>query len=835
MKRRNNRSSCLWWLVLGAMCRGLGDTDAVTAAEVRPPDTAQESTFRNPLSVHPTNPRYFTDDGRRAVYLTGSHTWNSLQDVAGTEWYLPNLISEQGFEAYLDLLASHHHNFIRLWTVEHAWDEKSGARIAPHPWPRTGPGNALDGQPRFDLSQFDDTYFKRQRSRIIAARERGVYVSVMLFGGMWGTEHRSTWAGHPFNAANNINGIDGDLDHDGTGNELYTLKAPQALAVQKATATKVVETLNDLDNVLYEVANEVRGYSTDWQYEIIKHVKAVEARQRKQHPVGMTGDNSIPQQDLLNGPADWISPSNSGGDYKNNPPPADGKKVVLIDTDHLWGEGGNPGWVWKSFTRGLHPIWMERVRLGAGDLPQADAIRRAMGHTRRLSERIHLATMIPHGELASSGYCLADPANAYVIYLPQGGEVSVDLSAMAGEVRGEWIHPVEGKVTPAPATSGGAKRTLKSPFPGDAVLHLAASPPNGGVSSVFPGRDWVEATPELQGVNPARLSEAVAWLDTHSGPDGAKGLVIVRNGCLIWKGPEADAYRKIFSCTKVFTSTVLGLLLDDGKCRLDDHAIQFLPGLDDPYPAYANITLRHLASMSGGYSGIVRNASPEQPWGDPMGYLRPQVPRYESGTACAYHDHDVFLLGQILTRLAHQPLKEVFQRRIADPIGMKKWDWGVVGTLDNGVELNNVAGTPAKNPGVETTALDLARLGHLYLNRGRWNRRQLLGASFVDQATTNQVPASRPHATGADPGGHYGLYWWTNGRERNGQPAWPAATPQTYAARGASANACFVVPEWNMVIVRLANAPEDSEAPDETWNAFFGKLRRGVVKAGSKP
>jgi CubicO group peptidase (beta-lactamase class C family) len=829
MKRFNQLSKVLL-LVLAVLAR----PSAQAAAQV----AGTPAIARGPLRVHPTNPRYFTDgtknpDGSlKAVYLTGSHTWNSLQDVTGNEWYLPNLISQQGFEAYLDFLVSHHHNFIRLWIVEHAWDEKSGARVSPHPRLRTGPGNALDGKLRFDLSKFDPAYFERLRSRVLAARDRGIYVSVMLFGGMWGTEHPSTWKGHPFHAANNINGIDGDANRDGLGNEIYTLRLAPVVALQKATATKVIETLNDLDNVLYEVANEVREYSTDWQYDIIKHVKAVEAGKPKQHPVGMTGYNSIPHPDLLNSPADWISPSPSGGDYQNSPPPADGKKVILIDTDHLWGEGGNPGWVWKSFTRGLHPIWMERIRMGAGDLPQAEAIRRAMGHTRRLAERMNLSAMTPRNELASTKYCLANPGKEYLVYLPEGGEVMVDLSAVEGEVRVEWIHPVEGKATSAEATTGGTKRTLKAPFPGEAVVHLAASQQQGGASTVFPGRDWAEAAPESQGVEGAKLKAAVAWLDTHAGPDGAKELVIIRNGYLIWKGPNADARHKIFSCSKVFTSTVLGLLVDDGKCRLDDRAIQFLPSLDDQHPAYARITLRHLASMSGGYRGVVRDVSPEQPWGDPLGYLLPQSPRYEAGAACAYHDHDVFLLGHILTRLAQQPLKEVFQRRIADPIGMTRWDWGVAGPLDNGMALNNAAGTPAKNPGIQTTALDLARLGHLYLKRGNWNGKPLLSAAFVDQATTNQVPTSRAHATGADPGGHYGLYWWTNGRQRNGQPVWPAAPPRTYAARGASANSCFVVPEWNMVIVRLATAPEDSKASDQTWNTFFEKLATALSKQG---
>lgn len=466
----------------------------------------QQRAAPGPLRVHPANPRYFTDGTTnasgafRAVYLTGSHTWNSLQDVTGNEWYLPNLLSKEGFEAYLDFLGAHGHNFIRLWIVEHAWNEKSGARIAPHPWPRNGPGKALDGLPRFDLSQFDPVYFKRLRDRVLAARDRGIYVSVMLFGGMWGTEHPATWKGHPFQVANNINGIDGDADGDGLGNEIYTLRLAPVVRVQKATASRVVETLQDLDNVLFEVANEVREYSTAWQYEIIRHVKAVEARLPRQHPVGMTGYNSIPHQALLDSPADWISPSSSGGHYKNDPPPADGRKVILTDTDHLWGEGGNPGWVWKSFTRGLHPIWMDRVRMGHGDLPQADAIRGAMGQTRRLAERLQLATMRPRGELASSGFCLADPVAAYVIYLPQGAEVTVDLSAASGLFVAEWIHPANGPAQTVEAISAGGRRVLQAPFEGDAVLFLRKdrttnTAPAATAVMVFPAKDGLICSP----------------------------------------------------------------------------------------------------------------------------------------------------------------------------------------------------------------------------------------------------------------------------------------------------------------------------------------------------
>jgi len=425
-----------------------------------------------PLRVHPENPRYFADASGKAVYLTGSHTWNSLQDASG-DWYLPNLISARGFDAYLEFLESHHHNFIRMWTVEHSWDAGSGARYEPLPWPRTGPGTALDGRPRFDLSRFDPAYLDRLRIRVASAGRRGIYVSAMLFGGMWSTEHPNTWKGHPFNAANNINGIDGDPDREGVGNRIYTLRLPNVLAVQKATAGKIVEALNDQDNVIYEVANEVREYSTEWQYEIIRHVRAIEAQMPKRHPIGMTGYNSIPHDDLLKSPADWISPSSSGGNYREDPPPATGGKVILIDTDHLWGEGGNPRWVWKSFTRGLNPIWMERIRLSAGDLEDAARIRKAMGETRRLAERVNLARILPRGDLASTRFCLAEPGSEYIVYLPEGGEVTVDLSGAEGPLRVKWIDPVEGTVRGGAEVAGGGKRTFRAPLAGDAVLHLS--------------------------------------------------------------------------------------------------------------------------------------------------------------------------------------------------------------------------------------------------------------------------------------------------------------------------------------------------------------------------
>jgi hypothetical protein len=131
--------------------------------------------------------------------------------------------------------------------------------------------------------------------------------------------------------------------------------------------------------------------------------------------------------------------------------------------------------VWKSFLRGLNPLLMDPYKedvLQGGSSSRWEPVRRAMGVIRRMAERVNLAALKPHGELASSGYCLASPAKEYLVYVPGGGEVTVDLSAAAAEIQVEWIHPDEGKVTPGQAAKSGANQALRSPFLGGAVVHL---------------------------------------------------------------------------------------------------------------------------------------------------------------------------------------------------------------------------------------------------------------------------------------------------------------------------------------------------------------------------
>jgi len=307
--------------------------------------------LKGTLHIHPKNPRYFTDDDERAVYLAGSHTWSNLQDMGITD---PP--PQFDFSAYLDFLQKHNHNFIRLWRWEMPkWRyslDRPFSFSQPHPWKRTGPGFARDGKPKFNLYEFEESYFSRLRHRVEMAAERGIYVSIMLFEGHCAQFAVQGWEFHPFHPDNNVNGVDGGRL------EYYTLNNEAVLALQESYVRKVIDTVNDLDNVLYEICNEAGNYSTEWQYHLIHFIKSYETEKSKQHPVGMTfqygGEKSGSNANLFNSFADWISPNPEGG-YREDPPVNDGRKVVLNDTDHLWGEGGSPQWVWKSFTRGHNP------------------------------------------------------------------------------------------------------------------------------------------------------------------------------------------------------------------------------------------------------------------------------------------------------------------------------------------------------------------------------------------------------------------------------------------------------------------------------------------------
>ncbi len=168
----------------------------------------------------------------------------------------------------------------------------------------------------------------------------------------------------------------------------------------------------------------------------------------------------------------------------------------VCDSDHLWGHGGTSSWAWKCFVRGHNTLlmdswdpipgrpcgevnWAARPGYPTRDLNRRhdwtwEPVRQAIGNTRALAQRVNLAAMVPHDDLATTKYCLASPGVEYIVYLPEGDEVTVDLTGTSATFGVEWMHPVEGTITAGGSVQGGGK-----PFP----CHSGARPHSicGGV------------------------------------------------------------------------------------------------------------------------------------------------------------------------------------------------------------------------------------------------------------------------------------------------------------------------------------------------------------------
>jgi hypothetical protein len=442
-----------------------------------------------PLRANPSNPRYFTDGSGKAIYLAGSHTWANLPDRG--QLNPPGVVFD--YAAYMKWMVDHNFNFMRLWTAElpdagRGPDYSEGNFVAlPWKWLRTGPGLATDGGLKFDLTKLDQNYFDRMRARTITAGQNGIYVSVMLFNGFEWQFDTNPKDGDPFVATNNIN-------HISCAETCPTDSALMSDAVwdiETAYIRKVVDTVNDLDNVLYEVSNEAGSpYSDSWQVRVIKYVKEYEASEPKQHPVGMTfqwrGGSDLT---LYNSPADWISPG-------SHVPPSGGRKVIINDTDHSYGyvdfkhdgQIAQRAWVWENFAAGnnvafMDPYltkWPERnypegstadPEVGVRPDKYWNVIRDAMGSTESYANRMNLVAMTPQGSLSSTGYCLANPGVEYLVYQPSSKPFTLRLAA--GLYEYEWFNPATNLVGgTGVVTVAEGNQPFTAPFAGDAVLYL---------------------------------------------------------------------------------------------------------------------------------------------------------------------------------------------------------------------------------------------------------------------------------------------------------------------------------------------------------------------------
>jgi hypothetical protein len=468
--------------------------------------TAKQYTIRKPLTVS-SNPNYFQDENG-PIILCGSHTWNSLQD-----WGSKSSLQTLNFGSFVSFLKKHGHNITLLWSTElpkfHGFPttetDPPDISVGPFPYLRTGPGYASDGRPKFDLTKFNQAYFDRIRARVKALHQAGIYAGVYLFSGEWLLRFRNATDGYYFTGGNNINGIDDGYKESSSPTAVasITMSATNDITrIQDEYVKKLINTLNDLPNILWIVSQEAPATSEWWTDRMITFAREYEKTKPFQHPIGFGAyDNTLNDSTIYNNKADWVAPWARVSPARSCGTGIPRCKVNINDSDHSYWEiwldspEKNRNYVWQNFINGNQVMFMDPYvvhysrqsrnnfatsnnSISDGPNPRWNNVRDNMGYVLKYSRKVNLAKVLPHHELSSTKYCLAQvPAKGaeYIVYAPTGGNFTVDLSAMSSErkLSVEWFNPATGTTTVhLPIAAGSKAQQFEPPFCGDAVLYL---------------------------------------------------------------------------------------------------------------------------------------------------------------------------------------------------------------------------------------------------------------------------------------------------------------------------------------------------------------------------
>jgi CubicO group peptidase (beta-lactamase class C family) len=288
--------------------------------------------------------------------------------------------------------------------------------------------------------------------------------------------------------------------------------------------------------------------------------------------------------------------------------------------------------------------------------------------------------------------------------------------------------------------------------------------------------------PEAEGIQSAAIHAFVDAVERdvrylHS-------VMILRRGHVVaegWWEPYGPTYRHVlFSLSKSFTSTAVGLLAAEGRLSIDDPVLSFFP---DEAPAEADALLRalrvrHLLTMTTGHAGDPTNVVFQQTSRDWVSAFLAEPLTHEPGTHFVYNTAATYMLSAIVQRVTGLRLVHYLQPRLFQPLGIEDPIWEM---SPQGIDIGGA--------GLNTTTDAIARFGQLYLQKGVWQGARLLQEEWVEQATASQVPNGPALVSDWEQG--YGYQFW---RCRHG----------AYRGDGAFGQFCLVLPAQEAVVAITA-------------------------------
>ncbi|MFN5185733.1 MAG: serine hydrolase domain-containing protein [Planctomycetota bacterium] len=316
------------------------------------------------------------------------------------------------------------------------------------------------------------------------------------------------------------------------------------------------------------------------------------------------------------------------------------------------------------------------------------------------------------------------------------------------------------------------------------------------------------ATPESQGVSSEAIAKFVRAADEKV--NSMHSVMILRHGKVIaeaWWAPEdASKPHVLWSLSKSFTSTAVGLVVEEGKLSIEDRVVGFFP---DDLPAEPTENLRKmqvkdLLTMSTGHADEP-NVRQSQDW--IKSFLAHPLP-HPPGTFFRYNTPATFMQSAIVQKVTGKTVVDYLQSRLFDPLGIQppRWD-----TNPQGISLGGY--------GLFLKTEDIAKFGQLYLQNGKWEGKQLIPTTWVQQATSKQV--SNGDNPSSDWNQGYGFQFW---RCRH----------NAFRGDGKDGQFCIVMPDQDAVVVMTANTTNMQAQLSLVWDHLLEGFQEGAMAEDPK-
>ncbi len=321
------------------------------------------------------------------------------------------------------------------------------------------------------------------------------------------------------------------------------------------------------------------------------------------------------------------------------------------------------------------------------------------------------------------------------------------------------------------------------------------------------GTKLPRAEAEAGGLDPAGVLAFVEAAEKKK--LGLHSLMFLRHGKVLaegWWAPYGPQHpHMLYSLSKSFTSTAVGLAVSEGKLTLDDKVLSFFEA-ERPLKPDANLTamqVRHLLMMGTGHdkdtTGAVLGASD----GDWVKAFLALPVEHAPGSKFVYNTGATYMLSAIVQKVTGKTVLDYLRPRLFEPLGIANPTWE---TCPKGRSTGGF--------GLSITTEDIAKFGQLYLQKGVWEGKQLVPASWVAEATQKHISNGDP-AQKSDWSQGYGYQFW---RCQNG----------AFRGDGAFCQFCIVLPERDAVVAITAGSGNYQGVVDLVWEHLLPAYREGA-------